>query len=71
MSTAARPPVRLVQLRIGRDETPRSPSSPLTPTAPITIELGAARIAIPSGSDGPTVRLVIETLAGALGGGRR
>ena len=72
-------PMRWVALRAQRaDHAPAPPissgaasepsrSAPLT----LTVEFCAARVAIPSGFDAPTLRLVLETLARVLPEGGR
>ena len=62
------PVVRLVQVKPAVALTPgtAAPSA----GAPLMIELGAARIAVPAGVDVPMLRTVIELRAGTNGGRR-
>ena len=64
----AAPSVRLVRVKPAVALTPgtAAPSA----GAPLMIELGGARIAVPAGVDVPTLRTVIELLAGTNGGRR-
>jgi hypothetical protein len=57
-------PVRLARV----DRVPSSQLPP-PPSAMLTIELGRARVIVPSGFDAATVRAVLETLSLQMGGG--
>lgn len=77
VTAIAEHPMQWVALRAQRAE--RAPAPPTSSgalagpstSAPLTVELGAARVAIPSGFDGATLRVVLETLAHALRDGAR
>ena len=61
---ARRPVIRV--LRVERVTDATASSAPVG--ASLTIELGAARMAVPAGFDGATLRTVLEVLVAAMGG---
>ena len=64
----AAPAVRLVRVKAAVALAPRTAAP--SAGAPLMIELAGARIAVPAGVDAPTLRTVIELLAGTNGGRR-
>ena len=72
-TTATSPPaVHLVRVERA-DDAARSSTVPtaLRADSTLTIELGAARVAVPAGFDAVTLRAVLDALAATSGGGQR
>jgi len=64
---ARRPEVHLVRV----ERAPAvlaAPAAAVSSAAPLTIELGGARVAVPAGFDATTLRTTLETLIAAIGG---
>jgi hypothetical protein len=63
---ATPPPNRAIQLvRVDVETKPEAP--PAAPRSMLTIEIGEARVTVPAGFDGATVRAVVEALRSTEG----